>query len=62
MTLSVCLIVKNEREVIGRCLNCALKFADELIVVDTGSTDGTAEEAKKFTNDIYFFEWCDDLA
>lgn len=62
MTLSVCLIVKNEREVIGRCLNCALKFADELIVVDTGSTDGTAEEAKKFTNDIYFFEWCDDFS
>ncbi len=62
MTVSVCLIVKNEREVLGRCLNCALKFADEIIVVDTGSTDGTTEEAKKFTDEIYFFEWCDDFS
>ena len=60
--LSVCLIVKNEQEVIGRCLNCVSKFADEIIVVDTGSTDGTIGEARKFTEDIYFFKWCDDFS
>lgn len=62
MTLSVCLIVRDEQEVIGRCLNCVCKFADEIIVVDTGSTDGTVEEARKFTEDIFFFKWCDDFS
>lgn len=62
MSLSVCLIVKNEEATISRCLNCAAKFADQIIVVDTGSTDGTVEEVKKFTNEIYFFDWCDDFS
>lgn len=62
MSLSVCIIVKDEEAVIARCLNCASKFADEIIVVDTGSTDGTVDEARKFTEDIYFFEWCDDFS
>ncbi|MDE5667144.1 MAG: glycosyltransferase, partial [Clostridia bacterium] len=57
MSLSVCLIVKNEIEVIARCLSCVKKFADEIIVADTGSTDGTAEEAAKFTDKIFSFEW-----
>ena len=60
MTLSVCLIVKDEQEVLGRCLNCVSKFADQIIVVDTGSSDDTVEEARKFTDEVYFFEWCDD--
>lgn len=62
MTLSVCLIVKDEQDVIGRCLNCVCKFADEIVVVDTGSTDGTVAEVKKFTDDVYFFQWCDDFS
>lgn len=62
MTLSVCLIVKNEMDVIGRCLNCASKFADEIVVVDTGSTDGTVAEVKKFTDKVFFFKWCDDFS
>lgn len=62
MTLGVCLIVKNEEEVLSRCLNCALKFADEIVVVDTGSEDKTVSEAKKFTDKIYFFDWCDDFS
>ena len=62
MTLSVCLIVKDEEEVIGRCLNCAIKFADEIIVVDTGSTDNTVQEAKKYTDEIYFYKWNDDFS
>lgn len=62
MKLSVCLIVKDEREVISRCLNCALKFADEIVVVDTGSADGTAELAREYTSNIYFYEWNDDFS
>lgn len=62
MSLSVCLIVKDEQEVIARCLNCVLKFADEIIVVDTGSADNTVEEVRKFTDEIYFFKWRDDFS
>lgn len=62
MSLSVCLIVKNEEEVIARCLNCVKKFADEIIVADTGSTDRTVEIAKTFTDKVYYFEWCDDFS
>ena len=62
MSLSVCLIVKDEEEVIARCLSCVKKFADEIIVVDTGSADRTVEEVKKFTDKIYFFKWIEDFS
>ena len=62
MTLSVCLIVKNEQEVLERCLACVSSFADEIVVVDTGSTDKTVEIAEKFTDKVYFFKWCDDFS
>lgn len=57
MKLSVCLIVKNEERVLGRCLDCAIQLADELIVVDTGSTDRSAEIAKKYTPHVYLHPW-----
>ena len=62
MTLSVCLIVKDESLVLERCLTCAAEFADEIVVVDTGSTDDSVEIAKKFTDKVYFFDWCDDFS
>ena len=62
MTLSVCLIVKDEQEVLERCLNCVSKIADEIVIVDTGSTDQTVKIAKKFTDKVYFFKWCDDFS
>ncbi|MBD5585750.1 MAG: glycosyltransferase family 2 protein [Clostridia bacterium] len=62
MPLSVCLIVKDEEAVVSRCLNCVQKFADEIIVVDTGSADKTVEEVKKFTDKVYFYEWNDNFA
>lgn len=46
MKLSVCLIVKDEHDVLARCLVGARRFADEIVVVDTGSSDDTAEIAK----------------
>ena len=62
MTLGVCLIVKDEQEVLERCLNCVSRFADEIVIVDTGSADKTVEIAKKFTDKVYFFKWCDDFS
>ena len=41
ITISLCMIVKNEEDVLARCLDCAINFADEIIIVDTGSTDRT---------------------
>lgn len=62
MTLSVCLIVRNEEEVLARCLECVKKFADEIIVVDSGSTDKTIEIAASYTDKIYHFEWQYDFS
>lgn len=62
MTLSVTLIVKDEEAVLSRCLNAARKFADEIIVVDTGSTDQTKNIARKFTDKVYDFEWVYDFS
>ena len=61
-TLSVCIIAKNESEVIGRCLDCVKSFADEIVVVDTGSTDNTKEIASKFTDKVFDFKWINDFA
>lgn len=62
MTLSLCMIVKNEEQTLERVLSRALDFADEIIVVDTGSTDKTKEIALRFTDKVYDFGWIDDFA
>ena len=62
VSLSVCLIVRDEEPVMERCLKNAVQFADELIVVDTGSIDRTREIASKYTELLYDYEWCDDFA
>lgn len=62
MTLSLCMIVKNECEVLGRALSNASVYADEIIVVDTGSTDCTKSVARNFTDKVYDFKWIDDFS
>ncbi len=60
--ISLCMIVKNEEAVLARCLSSAAGIADEIIVVDTGSTDRTKEIAARFTDRIYEYPWHDDFA
>ncbi|MDO4283116.1 MAG: glycosyltransferase [Clostridia bacterium] len=61
-TISLCMIVKNEEDVLKRCLESVQDITDEIIIVDTGSTDNTKKIAKEFTNKIYHFSWVDDFA
>lgn len=62
VTISLCMIVKNEEDTMERCLSSYAPLMDEIIVVDTGSTDKTKEIAKKFTDKIYDFEWVNDFS
>ncbi len=54
-TISLCMIVRNEEEVLARCLNSAQSLADEIVIVDTGSTDHTKEVARQYTDSVYDF-------
>lgn len=62
ITISLCMIVKNEEDVLERCLQSVNEAVDEIVIVDTGSTDRTKEIAAKFTDKIYDFKWIDDFA
>ena len=62
MKLSVCMIVKNEEKILEKTLPNLSKFADEIILVDTGSNDGTLSAAKKFGAKIYHFAWINDFS
>lgn len=60
--ISGCLIVKDEAETLERCIKSMLPILDELIIVDTGSTDNTIEIARKYTDKVYNYTWQDDFA
>ena len=62
ITVSLCMIVKNEEDILARCLDSLKGLMDEIIIVDTGSTDRTKEIAANYTDKIYDFSWCDDFA
>lgn len=62
MSISLCMIVKNEEHSLANCLESVAALMDEIIIVDTGSTDSTTAIAKRFTDKVYHFEWCDDFA
>ncbi|MGG4049606.1 glycosyltransferase [Paenibacillus favisporus] len=61
-TISLCMIVRNEEKVLERCLESTKSLVDEVIIVDTGSTDRTVDIAKKYTSDIYTYEWVNDFS
>lgn len=62
ITVSLCMIVKNEEEVIGRCLESISDLVDEIIIMDTGSTDNTKSIAGQYTKHVFDFQWIDDFA
>ncbi|MEG6521790.1 glycosyltransferase [Desulfotomaculum sp. 1211_IL3151] len=61
-SISLCLIAKNEEHSIGRCLKSAKPFVDQIVVVDTGSTDFTVEIAEEMGAEVYHHLWQDDFA
>lgn len=62
ITISLCMIVKNEEENLPRCLNSIQDLVDEIVIVDTGSTDTTKEIAQRYTNQVFDFVWQDDFS
>ncbi|ANF98483.1 TPR domain-containing glycosyltransferase [Paenibacillus bovis] len=61
-TVSLCMIVKNEEEVIGKCLESIHKQINEIIIVDTGSSDRTIPIAESYGATIHSYKWNDDFA
>lgn len=62
ITISLCMIVKDEEDALPKCLTSVRDIVDEIIVVDTGSVDQTKSIAAKFTDKIYDFSWIDDFS
>ena len=61
-TISLCMIVKNEEKHIARCLDSVAGLVDEIVIVDTGSSDRTVEIASRYTPRVYSYPWKDDFS
>jgi len=61
-TLSLNMIVKNEERHLARCLSSVKDVVNEIVIVDTGSTDKTIEIAESFDSKIFHFDWVDDFS
>jgi glycosyltransferase involved in cell wall biosynthesis len=55
--VSLCMIVKNEEEYLPKCLESIKDIVDEMVIVDTGSTDKTVEIAKEYSAKVHFYKW-----
>lgn len=60
--LTLNMIVKNEEKILPVCVKSVKDFVDEIIIVDTGSTDSTVDIAKSFGAQVEYFTWCDDFS
>ncbi|PIN68949.1 hypothetical protein COV93_07455 [Candidatus Woesearchaeota archaeon CG11_big_fil_rev_8_21_14_0_20_43_8] len=61
-TISLCMIVKDEEKHLKDCLDSVKGLVDEIIIVDTGSTDDTKNIAKRSNAKVFDFKWCDDFS
>ena len=61
-SVSLCMIVKNEEQHLAKCLRSVKPVVDEMILVDTGSTDRTKAIAKAFGAKVFDFEWTNDFS
>ncbi|NOZ28628.1 MAG: tetratricopeptide repeat protein [Chloroflexi bacterium] len=61
-SISVCMIVRDEEETLGRCLDSLGDLASQIVVVDTGSQDRTVEIARAYGAEVHYFEWIDDFS
>ncbi|MFS0667740.1 glycosyltransferase [Peribacillus frigoritolerans] len=62
ISISLCMIVKDEEESLPTCLASVRELVDEMIIIDTGSKDNTKQIASAFTDHVYDFEWIDDFS
>lgn len=62
MRISLCMITRNEEKCLSKCLNSVKDYVDEIIIVDTGSTDKTCAIAESFAVKLYHYSWEDDFS
>ncbi|QJD83826.1 glycosyltransferase family 2 protein [Cohnella herbarum] len=62
VTVSLCMMVKNEEAVLARCLDSVSDLVDEINIVDTGSSDSTVDIARNYTDRVFFFKWTGNFA
>lgn len=62
MKISLCMIVKDEESTLSKCLNSVKKFVNEIIILDTGSTDKTVKIAEGNGAKVHHFQWCNDFS
>ncbi|MBD2455868.1 glycosyltransferase [Nostoc sp. FACHB-87] len=62
MSISLCMIVKNEETTLPKCLNSVKDFVDEMVVLDTGSSDRTPEIAQQFGAEVHHFQWTNNFS
>ncbi|VYU41755.1 Chondroitin synthase [Clostridium tertium] len=60
--ISLCMIVKNEGKHLEKSLDSIVNYIEDIVIVDTGSTDNTKEIARRYTNKVYDFKWCNDFS
>ena len=61
-TLSLCMIVKDEESMLANCLKSVNGYVDEIIVVDTGSSDRTVEIAEEHGAKVFHHQWENDFS
>lgn len=62
MKLSLCAIAKNEEAALPKCLSSVQGVVDEIVLLDTGSSDRTVEVARNFGAKVYNYQWCNDFS